>query len=117
RQAAPAQLRALSAQLVWTLRQVSGVVAMRLLADGAALAVPGTPAVQSLDSWRSMDPAPAVAAPAYFSTGRAWHSVSGSTDPDLRSAAGLQSLAVSADGRMLAAVQIGHRAELMVWHS
>lgn len=117
RQASPVQLRAFSAQLIWTLRQVSGVSSMRLLADGAAIAVPGTPIVQPRDSWQSMDPAPDVAAPAFYSAGRSWRSVSGSTDPDLRNAAGLDSLALSADGRMLAGLRIGRRAELMVWHS
>jgi hypothetical protein len=117
RQASGAQLKALSAQLVWTLRQVSGVSGMRLLADGAALAVPGAPAVQSRTSWQSMDPAPAVGAPAFYAVHRVWRSVSGSTDPDLRNATGLESLALSADGRMLAALRVARRAELMVWHS
>ena len=41
RQASSSQLRALSAQLVWTLRQVSEIKQVRILADGSPLEVPG----------------------------------------------------------------------------
>lgn len=57
RQATPTELAALSAQLVWTLRQVPDVTSMRLLAEGAPLAVPGAPTRQPITSWSRFDPA------------------------------------------------------------
>jgi hypothetical protein len=57
RQASAADLVAFSAQLVWTLRQVSQVTAVRLLAEGAPLTVPGAPARQPTTSWGRYDPA------------------------------------------------------------
>jgi hypothetical protein len=117
RQASSTQLRALSAQLVWTLRQVSEVEGVELLADGAPLAVPGVPAVQPRDSWQQMNPAPDVAASGYFAGPDGWRSIAGSTTPDLRNANGLTSLAMSTSARTLAALRVSHRATLMVWHS
>jgi hypothetical protein len=43
----------LSAQLVWTLRQIPGVVGVRVLAEGAPLDVPGVAEVQHLNAWDS----------------------------------------------------------------
>lgn len=48
--------RRLSAQLVWTLRQLPEVVGVRLLVEGSALPVPGAQPVQDRDSWPSFDP-------------------------------------------------------------
>ena len=45
------QREQLSAQLVWTLRQVSGVVGVRILADDVPLDVPGVEEVQRLNIW------------------------------------------------------------------
>ena len=45
------QREQLSAQLVWTLRQVSGIVGVRILADGVPLDVPGVEEVQRLNVW------------------------------------------------------------------
>jgi hypothetical protein len=52
----PDKQRLLSAQLVWTLAQLPGLDGVRILADGAALQVPGVPAVQDLDQWSVFDP-------------------------------------------------------------
>lgn len=117
RQASSSQLRALSAQLVWTLRQVSEVQAVQLLSDGAPLAVPGAPGVQPRDSWQQMDPAPEIATTGYFAGRTGWRSIAGSTSPDLRSADGLTSLAMSTSARMIAALRVSHPSSLMVWHS
>lgn len=57
RQASAAELVAFSAQLVWTLRQVSDVTAVRLLAEGAPVTVPGAPTRQPTTSWSRFDPA------------------------------------------------------------
>jgi hypothetical protein len=48
--------RRLSAQVVWTLRQLPEVVGVRLLAAGSAFPVPGAQPVQGRDSWPSFDP-------------------------------------------------------------
>jgi len=56
RQASPKELAAFSAQLVWTLRQISDVTAVRLLVEGAPLTVPGAPVRQPITSWQRYDP-------------------------------------------------------------
>ena len=45
-----------SAQLVWTLRQVSGLEGVRVLVDGVPLEVPGTEPVQNVTAWAEYDP-------------------------------------------------------------
>lgn len=57
RQINSVQLRRLSAQVVWTLNQLSSVTAVRLLANGAPLEAPGVPSLQPAHSWREFDPA------------------------------------------------------------
>jgi hypothetical protein len=59
RSLSPDQLRALAAQVAWTLRQVYGVTAVRLLTDSAPLAISGLPTRQSVTGWPSYDPAAA----------------------------------------------------------
>ncbi|MDF2966301.1 MAG: hypothetical protein K0Q93_79 [Nocardioidaceae bacterium] len=50
------QQQLLSAQLVWTLRQVSGVDALRITVDGAPLIVVGADDLQSIDEWAQYNP-------------------------------------------------------------
>ena len=50
------QRERLSAQLVWTLSQASGVEGVQVSAAGAPLAVPGVELVQSTASWQEYDP-------------------------------------------------------------
>ena len=45
-----------SAQLVWTLRQVSGLEGVRVLVDGVPLEVPGAEPVQDATAWAEYDP-------------------------------------------------------------
>jgi len=47
---------ALSAQIVWTLRQVPEVLGVRITAGGLPLPVPGQPSVQPREAWPSYDP-------------------------------------------------------------
>jgi len=56
RQASSKELSAFSAQVVWTLRQISDVTSVRLLVDGAPLTVPGMPVRQPITSWQRYDP-------------------------------------------------------------
>ena len=46
----------LSAQMVWTLRQLPEVNGVRITVNGQALAVPSASAVQSIDSWATENP-------------------------------------------------------------
>lgn len=46
----------LSAQIVWTLRQVSGMRAVEITAAGQPFTVPGAPAVQPRTAWPEYDP-------------------------------------------------------------
>jgi hypothetical protein len=55
------QLIRLSAQVVWTLRQIASVTAVRLLANGEPLEAPGVSSLQLITSWPQFDPAPASA--------------------------------------------------------
>jgi hypothetical protein len=54
--ATDAQRRDLAAQLTWTLTQLPGISAVRLLVAGDPLIVPGSPAVMEQDTWRAQAP-------------------------------------------------------------
>lgn len=100
----------MSAQLVWTLRQLPGVLSVRISAGGEDLAVPGVPAEQPRDSWLAYAPDRLPASPSAYVVldGRVGRypeaefrpvlGAGGSGQPPLRSPA------VSLDGRRLAAV-------------
>ena len=72
RLASDATRRALSAQILWTLGQVPGVLAVDLRAGGQALPVPGVPNPQPEGAWPGFDPnaMPANAAPYAERNGR-----------------------------------------------
>lgn len=55
-EAAGSEIRALSAQLVWTMRQLGDVSGVRISVLGVPLSVPGVGVVQSRDSWPTVDP-------------------------------------------------------------
>jgi hypothetical protein len=118
RQAAPAQVRELSAQIVWTVLQDSQIAAVRLLADGTPLNLPGTSALQTRATWSAYDPAPAEDLPAFYAGVDGWRSATGGSNPSLQSAAGVSRLAISSDGRILAAIAGRPGQErLFTWHS
>lgn len=48
--------RALSQQIVWTLKQLPDVLAVEISAGGQPLSVPGTPSPQPRDAWPAVDP-------------------------------------------------------------
>jgi hypothetical protein len=114
RQATGGQLKALSAQLVWTLRQVSEISAVRLLADGAPVAVPGVPTNQPRASWTALDPAarPAVTS-GFFSDGGVWRE-SGSEIAGLDAATGLAGVAVSHRGDNFAGLRVDSTSATVV---
>ncbi|HET7310793.1 MAG TPA: LpqB family beta-propeller domain-containing protein [Mycobacteriales bacterium] len=118
RQASRTQLRELAAQVVWTVLQDSQISAVRLLADGAPLNLPGVPAVQTRATWSDYDPAPPQDVPAFYSGPGGWRSATGGSNPSLQSAAGLSWLATSFDGRYLAALGgVPGDQRLLTWHS
>ena len=108
RQASPNELAAFSAQLVWTLRQVPDVSSVRLLAEGAPLAVPGVGVRQPIASWPQYDPAapPSTRDLLYVANGHL-AATGGDTAALRRSDPGrVQSVARSRDGATLAVVQV-----------
>ena len=65
--AGPAARAAMSAQLVWTLRQLPDVSGVRITIEGSPLEAPGARTVQSTSDWPTFDPdGPGVGAGFYF---------------------------------------------------
>jgi hypothetical protein len=54
--ATPAERQAMSAQLAWTLRQLSEVQRIRITVNDTDFAVPGAPVEQGVDFWNDYDP-------------------------------------------------------------
>ncbi|MGI8694800.1 MAG: LpqB family beta-propeller domain-containing protein [Geodermatophilaceae bacterium] len=69
----PASLERLSAQLIWTLKQLS-IAQLTLRSDGQLVSVPGVGGVQGADDWQSYDPdfVPADAVGHYLDQGAVW---------------------------------------------
>jgi hypothetical protein len=114
-QVSAGQLERLSAQIVWTLRQLTAVTAVRLLVNGAPLTVAGIAKVQQIGSWPQFDPAtPPISRGALLSDhGRLVGF--GRSVPISLSAPPLGTPAVSADGATVAAVRTTrHRMTLLV---
>lgn len=112
RHASQSQLAALSAQLVWTLNQVSGITAVRLLANGVPLAVGGRSVDQPRSAWPQFTPAaPPALTSAFYAHRLHWRRVPGAR---LAGAAGLAAIAVSHDGRRLAGVRPARRGAALV---
>jgi hypothetical protein len=116
RQASQSQLKALSAQLVWTLRQISEIKRVHILADGSALSVPGAPADQPTSSWPSYNPAaPPTTGVAVFDHAGQWRTVGGTLPGIAVTARGLDGVAISHDGSTVAGVRSHrHGAKLVV---
>jgi len=116
RQASSSQLRALSAQLVWTLRQVSEIKQVRILADGSPLEVPGVAVDQPAKWWPTFNPAaPPETGVAAYDHGGHWRTVGGSLRGLAASAGGLTGVAISHDGSTIAGLRLHrHGAALAV---
>lgn len=110
RLASPAERRQLSAQLVWTLRQLPGISGVRVTVGSTPLDVPGAPSVQSRDAWGSYDPAATPAdVTGYLVSRNRLFAVEGADlvpvqRPPAERAASLRHPAISLDGRRLAAL-------------
>jgi hypothetical protein len=109
------QLQRLSAQIVWTLRQLPSVTAVRLLVNGGPLSVSGAALVQPIGSWPEFDPeAPPTSHGALLSDQGLVAGLSTAVPAALISR-GLEAPAVSADGVTVAALRTtGKRATLLV---
>ncbi len=101
-----AQLKALSAQILWTLRDLN-VKAVRITNDGQPIDVPGVAAVQSIADWESYDPdaVPVDLSVFYVAEGKVFNSqgavVAGNAGTG---ALGITSASLSVDGTQMAAV-------------
>lgn len=100
--------RALSAQILWTLGQVPGVLSVDLRAGGQALPVPGVPNPQPEGSWPGFDPnaMPPNARPYAERNGRVVQ-INGAVPLSVPGGAGagippLQAIAVTLDGSRVA---------------
>jgi len=78
RQATGKQLELLSAAVVWTLRQVPDIAAVRLLIDGSPLSLPGIGTTQPKTAWPAYDPAGVVSGPTLFVADGRINAVNGS---------------------------------------
>lgn len=108
RRASPTQLATLSAQLVWTLKQVGGITGVRLLADGAPVSVHGAPVTQPQSAWATYSPSATPLQPdAFFRDNGRWRTIGPRPVHGVSSAAAYTDLAVAHDGVRFAAVGPG----------
>jgi hypothetical protein len=109
-QASVSNLQRLSAQVLWTLRQVPSVVAVRLLDNGAPLTNDVVPSVQSIGSLAQFDPNPPLAITGALYAGPNGVAGRGRSAPLALAHRALESPAVSSDGSSVAALRVGRRA-------
>ncbi|WP_106350592.1 LpqB family beta-propeller domain-containing protein [Antricoccus suffuscus] len=101
-----AQLKALSAQILWTLRDLN-VKAVRITNDGQPIDVPGVAAVQSVSDWESYDPdaVPVDLSVFYVADGRVLNGQGAAVAGNAGTGAlGVTSASLSVDGTEMAAV-------------
>ena len=109
----------LLAQVVWTLRQVSGITGVRVSAGGAGLEIPGAAAVAPIDTLPGFDPAGFAAARRLFGlNGDRLVTVNGSEitpvdGPLGRGRVPADSFAVDLQGRRAAVVSAGRDSVLV----
>ena len=114
-QASSAQLKALSAQIVWTLRQVNEISVVRLLADGSSLVVPGVPVNQPIGAWRSYNPsAPPAASVAVYDHGGVWQPVAGGLPGLTAATAGLTGVGLAGNGSTIAGIRARQHSKSLV---
>ena len=99
-------LKALSAQIVWTLRQVTDISAVRVESDASVLPVPDVPARQPVTSWQSYDPAASPSTAALLYTVNGHVQVVGTLAANVGAIAGeAHSAVLSPNGTMMAVVR------------
>ncbi|SDL59179.1 Sporulation and spore germination [Geodermatophilus siccatus] len=102
--APPTRLAGISAQLVWTLGQLSSVRSVEVLVDGDPLRLDGVPVMQTVDTWATLDPktAPVDAVGHFLVDGAVWTATdvpAPAPGPAGTGAYGLSSAAVATDPR------------------
>jgi Lipoprotein LpqB beta-propeller domain/Sporulation and spore germination len=112
------QLERLSAQVVWTLRQVPSVTSVRVLVNGVLVGPQGAPLTQSIESLPQFDPdVPPRQRGALFVARRRVRGDGLTVPPPLRGR-GLGPVAMSADGGRVAALQrVGSKSRLLLGSS
>jgi murein DD-endopeptidase MepM/ murein hydrolase activator NlpD len=113
-QASVSDLQRLSAQILWTLRQVPSVVAVRLLDNGAPLTNDVVPSLQPIGSFAEFDPNPPPAVTGALLSGPAGVVGRGRSAPLSLAHRGLDSPVVSADGSTVAALRVRRRTTLLL---
>lgn len=109
----------MSAQIVWTLRQLSDVSRIRILADGDDLVKEGVAREQPTSAWASFDPEGLSSSAALYVVrgGRVGQLADGSFKPAAGAAGaehgGFRHPAVSLDGARIAVTDPGHRRLLV----
>lgn len=106
RQISGAALERLSAQVVWTLRQLTSVTAVQLLVNGTALSAPDVASLQAVRAWPQFDPAapPSTSGALLVRSGEA--AGLGTSVPAALVRRRLSSPAQSADGAVVAGLRI-----------
>jgi hypothetical protein len=112
RQATAAQLAQLSAALVWTLRQVPDLAAVRLLVDGSPLSVPRVGTNQPIGAWPAYDPAGVISGAPLYIDGRRLRAVNGAT-PDVAAGWHVRAVGVSSTADVLAVVRETRRGAVL----
>ncbi len=102
--APPTRLAGISAQLVWTLGQLSSVRSVEVLVDGDPLRLDGVPVMQTVDTWATLDPktAPVDAVGHFIVDGALWTATdvpAPARGPAGTGVYGLSSAAVATDPR------------------
>jgi hypothetical protein len=109
-------LRRLSAQIVWTLKELPDVTAVQLLVDGDPLIVPGFPRLLTTATWPSYDPdtRPGPSGVLYVHRGRV-RSVGEPVPAALARLSGVRSPAIGAEGTAVAVLrQRGRELQLLM---
>lgn len=115
RQLSAGALIRLSAQVVWTLKQLSSVTAVQMLDNGTPLSAPNVASLQSVNAWSQFDPAaPPAADGAIFVRGGQPAALESALPPALAHS-GLAAPAQSADGSVVAGLRgLPGRVSLLV---
>jgi hypothetical protein len=108
------QLQRLSAQIVWTLRQVPRLRAVRLLANGTTLSGPGVPLEQLITAWPQYDPDAAPVSRGALTADRGVVIGVGRGTPTALGQHRLSAPTLSADGATVAALRTTPRGTALV---
>jgi hypothetical protein len=113
-----AELRRLSAQVVWTLRQLASVTAVQLLVNGSPLSAPNVSSLQPIRAWPEFDPAAPPEAGGVLVVRDGQPGMLGARLPAQFVGSGLAAPARSADGTVLAGLRLSVRkVTLMIGRS